>query len=109
MSDNSEEDKLVEAVGRESGFTAEMRSWTSDAYGNRVLVGLTLKETEELTALRKKWLEDHLLENGSAYASAAERQAANARAIELEEKHERARVQVLGAEHELRVDKPPIN
>lgn len=78
-----------------------MRAWTTDAHGNRVLVGLSEQETGEYLAYQRDRAERR--RGGRAADSKA-----RGRWLQLHEKHERARLAVIGAEVELR-HKPTIN
>jgi hypothetical protein len=109
MSDDADEEKIRKAATEENELTDFLRAYTTDAHGNRVLAGLTPEETAEFKELRLKSLKDHLSDKASPYASFEERKAASARMAELQAKHDRGRGELLGAEHELRADKPTIN
>jgi hypothetical protein len=76
---------------------ADAHTWTTDAFGNRVLIGLTPQETQELLELRRRWWKRQLSK------------AARLRMRELTDKHERERLQVIGAEIAIRTYKPKIN
>ena len=79
----------------ERAYLTEMRAITTDAIGNEVLVGLTLEETA--------FYMDHARQFGTG-----ERDHRNAdRYLELHDKHEAARLGVLGAEIYLRNEDPP--
>ena len=72
-----------------------LRALTTDVQGNEHLVGLTLEETA--------WY----LEYSEARARDEHRPRTDGKTyLELVEKHERARMQVVGAENELRVVNP---
>jgi hypothetical protein len=77
------------------------------AHDNRVLVGLTLEETQELERLeelRRRWWNDHMSNDGTRpHASAEERDVARARRLELIAKHDRARIERVAAEIVARV------
>jgi hypothetical protein len=73
------------------------RAWTTDAQGNRVLVGLNADETAEYLAYREDCLKNR------------EDTRQRGRWIDLLDKHELARIAVISAENELRVQKPVRN
>lgn len=79
----------------ERAYLSEMRAITTDGHGREVLVGLTLEETAWYVAYSKARLtgEHREPEDGKEY-------------LELYDKHERARLQVLGAEIEARNENP---
>ena len=72
-----------------------MRTWTTDAHNNRVRVGLTLDETAELDVYIRQYKQ-------GATETPDDRQ----RYFELRNKHEFARLAVIGAENQARIDKP---
>jgi hypothetical protein len=75
-------------------YLAEMRSITTDSQGREVLVGLTWEETAfYMEYARQRINGTHRQDDGGRY-------------FELHEKHEFARLSVLGAENELRNDNP---
>jgi hypothetical protein len=72
----------------------EMRAIGEDEHGQKVLVGLTLEETSfYLSFVEQSLIGDTDPEDGDRY-------------LELDNKHEKARFDVLGAEHVLRTEKP---
>ena len=73
----------------ERAYLVEMRGLTTDAQGNELLVGLTLDETAEYMGFARR-----------------ESPKDSGRYLALHAKYENARLSVLGAEHELRVDTP---
>jgi hypothetical protein len=73
-----------------------MSAISTDPKGHEVLVGLTLDETAEFMAHRRAF------ERGERDGGNRERH------LELHDKHERARLEVLGTEIFLRNEKPPI-
>lgn len=79
---------------RERARLSEFRAITTDAQGREILVGLTLEETAFYMA--------HV----RAAVTGQPDRAGKKKYVELNKKHERARLQVLGAEIELRNDKP---
>ena len=79
-----------------------LRMWTTDASGNRVLAGLTLEETAFYVAYQQRRIND------SDAHHRADR-AEGTRFLELHDKHERVRLQVVCAEAERRENDPSIN
>lgn len=78
----------------ERAHLREMRALATDALGREVLVGLTFEETAfYVTYGRDRIKGISRPDDGEKY-------------LELHDKHERARLSVLGAENELRNDKP---
>lgn len=72
----------------------EMRAITTDSDGNEVLVGLTLEETEKYMAHSRAFLSrDRDFENRELY-------------LKLREKHEKARLEVIGSEIYIRNENP---
>jgi len=83
--------RLIEPK-REETTEDFFRAWTTDAFGYRVRVGLTKKETEEYERLR------HLrISNGRLSGNAM-----RVRFLQLRDKHEAARRVVVDAEAERR-------
>jgi hypothetical protein len=78
-------------------YLNEMHAITTDSKGNEVLIGLSLEETE------------FYLSYANSRMDGTEQRADQKRYLELHEKHERARLAVLGAENELRNDKPSLH
>lgn len=76
-------------------YLTEMRAITKDSQGREILVGLTLDETTVyMDFVRKSRTGEHDCGDAEVY-------------LRLNEKHERARFAVLGAEHVLRTENPP--
>lgn len=73
-------------------YMIEMRMLSTDQEGNEVMVGLTLDETLRMLEYNRRFLANERDRSESARA--------DYRA--LQQRHERARLQVLGAENELR-------
>lgn len=96
--DQAQLDKILKVGTEETEFTTFLRCYTSDIEGRRVLVGLDYQETQEYLGLKRKSLTDDFSKSARVYSSVEERRACQKREIELYEKHERARLQVLGAE-----------
>jgi hypothetical protein len=76
----------------ERAHLTEMRSLSTDNAGNEIFVGLTVQESQEYYRFTRL----HHRSNGDS--------AATDRYLELNEKHERARLAVLGAEVDSRHD-----
>lgn len=70
------------------------RCWTTDAHGERVLVGLTAEETKAYLDHKEAWF------NGS------DRRDNRERWLELHDRHEAARLAVVSAEIEVRENNP---
>jgi len=86
---------MIEFSDSERKRHAEMRSLTTDEHGREVLVGLTVEETEfYVTYLRTRHSGKRTLSDRDRY-------------LELRQKHEKARLQVLLAENQLRIENPP--
>lgn len=81
-------------IDADRAFLAEMRAITTDSHGQEVLVGLSVEET----AFYMNFAHQRTEGRGDS--------AATDRYLELHDKHERARLSVLGAENQLRNDKP---
>jgi hypothetical protein len=81
----------------ERAYLTEMRKITTDARGNEVLVGLTLEETDfYINHTRQRITGEDNQRNGGKY-------------LDLHEKHERARLEILGAEIYLRDENPTLH
>lgn len=80
----------------ERNYLIEMRAITTDTQGREMLVGLTTEETEFYIAYSRDL-------RGDSHNSAD-----SDRYLELNNKHEAARLSVLMAENEQRVDNPPL-
>jgi hypothetical protein len=77
----------------ERAYLSEMRAMSTDASGNEILVGLTLEETAfYMNYTRKRLTGEHDHQHGERY-------------LELHDKHEQARLEVLGTEIHLRTEK----
>jgi hypothetical protein len=72
----------------------EMRAITSDAHGNELLVGLTLEET------------DFYLAHQRDFRAGIRHSEDRLRFLELHNKHERARCEVLGLEQYVKREDP---
>lgn len=84
------------------------RAWSTDAQGNRILVGLTPEETQWYLDFRRKDFRHRLSGNFFPWQSVKDMKEEKSRWLELNNKHELARRQVIGAEIALR-DNPTIN
>ena len=79
----------------EKSYLREMRALTTDSQGRDVLVGLSFEETEIYVNHSRALLRgDRDRESRDLY-------------LQLHEKHERARLEVIGTEHYLRNENPP--
>jgi hypothetical protein len=88
---------MFEFSDSERVWHTEMRGISTDEQGREVLVGLTMEETVfYVTRTRNRG-------SGVRDSDPGNR----ARFLELGQKHERARLQVIGAEIELRRENPP--
>lgn len=85
---------MIDFGDDERAYLTEMRMLTKDSNGQEVFVGLTLEETEFYVTYGRQSL------LGVENRNDADRY------LELNEKHERARLNVIGAEAQLRVDNP---
>ncbi len=90
---------MVELGDSERAYMTEMRMLTVDTQGHETLVGLTLDEADFYILYSRA--------RGSGTGSHDD--DARDRYLELHDKHERARIMVLMAENELRVDQPTRN
>ena len=86
---------MIEFGNDERKHLIEMRMLTKDSNGQEVFVGLTLEETTFYVTYSRQSLLD------------AENPKDTDRYLELNEKHETARLRVISAEAQLRVDNPP--
>jgi hypothetical protein len=80
----------------ERASLSAMRAITTDGHGREVLVGLTVEETEFCMERSRRFLKGQRDRDGRK------------KYLELRGKHERARLQVLGAEIEARNEKPTL-
>lgn len=94
----------LELTEAERAFQTEMRGLSTDHDGNEILVGLTVEESTWYIEHNRQWLAERL--DDSAPNKSRE---GRVRHRELHEKHERARFQILGAEHVLRTENPTRN
>ena len=85
------------------------RDWTTDEGGNRVRRGLSVDETAWYEEYQNKNLKHRMSDHGSPWRSVDERNKDRDRWRTLHDKHERARIAAIAAEHELRVSKPKLN
>lgn len=75
----------------------EMSALTTDSNGREVLAGLTADETELVMLHRRD------------FAKGIRHREQRARVLDLVDKHERARLLIIGAEVQLRRDNPPVH
>lgn len=80
----------------ERATLTEFRAITTDEQGREVLVGLTLEETAFYVA--------HVKQRRTNPDRVAQK-----RYLELDKKHERARLSVIGGEIQLRTKNPPLH
>lgn len=86
--------KISDLSDERRAFLKEMRSINKDNKGREVLVGLTVDETSfYLTYLEQSIVGETNQEDGPKF-------------LTLHDKHEKARLAVLGVEHILRTEKP---
>jgi hypothetical protein len=82
--------------------------WTTDIYGNRILRGLTKEESEEYQSIRERV--SRTLREDEAFPWVRSRRCRDRRRwTQLHDYHEAARMSAIGAEIELRRDKPTLN
>ncbi|WP_394887557.1 hypothetical protein ACG873_21855 [Mesorhizobium sp. AaZ16] len=89
--------------GEEEALTAD-RALTIDSKGRLTLVGLTVEESIWYIEHKRQWLAERIDDT-------LRRQSRDGRKryLELYERHEFARLQVIGAEHEVRTESPTKN
>lgn len=90
---------MVELGDSERAYMVEMRMLTTDALGQETMVGLTPDEADFYILYARA------RGSGSGSHDAESRD----RYLELHDKHERARLTLLMAENELRIDRPTRN
>ena len=83
--------------------------WTTDVYGNRILRGLTKEESEEYQSIRERVSRTLREDEEFPWGSVEEMRRDRRRWAELHDHHEAARMSAIGAEIELRQDKPTLN
>ena len=89
--------KISDLSAERQAHLKEMRAIDEDNQGNKVLVGLTVEETSfYLNYVEQRLLVDDDPTDGERY-------------LKLHDKHETARLSVLGAELILRTEKPSIH
>ena len=89
-----ERDFMSVFTEKDRTFLTELRAITKDAQGREVLVGLTEQETAFYMEYSRRRLK------GEGDPSGRDRY------LELSEKHELARLSILGAEQQLRTENP---
>jgi hypothetical protein len=87
---------MFEFSDSERVWHTEMRGISTDEHGREVLAGLTMEETAF-----------YMSRTRSRASGVHDNPNSRTRFLELREKHERARLQVIGAEIELRGENPP--
>lgn len=87
---------MFEFTENERIYLKEMRAISTDAQGMEVLVGLTIEETAFYMARSRAFL------SGNRHRDNRDKYLA------LHEKHERARLEVIGTEHYVRTENPSI-
>ena len=93
-------DKFLPLSDGERGYLQGMRALTIDVHGRECFVGLTFDESIWYVTDTKRRRGD---------VSPEEEDQADARFDELSDRHDAARMGILVAENEMRVDKPTIN
>jgi hypothetical protein len=83
--------------------------WTTDIYGNRILRGLTKEESDEYQSIRARVSKTMREDDAFPWASVEEMRRDRRRWVELHDHHEAARLSAIGAEIEMRRDKPTLN
>jgi hypothetical protein len=83
--------------------------WTTDVDGNRILRGLTKEESEEYQSIRERVSRTLREDEEFPWDSVEEMRRDRRRWAELHDHHEAARMSAIGAEIELRRDKPTLN
>lgn len=78
-------------------YLNEMRAITTDTTGNEVLVGLNLEETKWYMKYSRDFLSGNQSSKNKNYY------------LELHEKHEKARLEILGAEIYIRNESPLVH
>lgn len=87
---------MFEFTESERASLKEMRALSTDGQGREVLIGLTLEETERYMAHSRAFLSKNRdRENRKIY-------------LKLNEKHERARLEIIGTESFVSTNKPSI-
>jgi hypothetical protein len=76
-----------------------MRAWSTDDHGARVMAGLTNEETEEFIRLSARDLAHRMSDNCFPWSSVPEKSAELRRLVELQDKHEVARIARVAKEH----------
>jgi hypothetical protein len=89
--------------GEEEALTRD-RALTTDSKGRLTLVGLTVEDSIWYIEHKRQWLAERMDDT-------LRRQSRDGRKryLELYERHEFARLEVLGAEHEVRTEDPTKN
>ncbi|AMS13154.1 hypothetical protein A3218_02055 [Pseudomonas chlororaphis] len=91
----NKDQKMLKLTDSNRAFLNEIRALNADEHGREIFVGLTREESERYLALSE----------ADKDLSTKERDEY----IKLDEQYNRARMQVIGAEHLLRTENPPIH
>ena len=86
-----------------------LRKYTTDDHGRNVICGLTYEETVWYRDYQAKDWKYRTSDNYFPWESLDHKHKETRKWLDLENRHEKARFEALGAEHILRTDKPPIN
>ncbi|WP_353646538.1 hypothetical protein [Mesorhizobium sp. WSM2239] len=89
--------------GEEEALTRD-RALTTDSKGRLTLVGLTVEESIWYVEHKRQWLAERIDDTLRRKSREGRK-----RYLELYERHEFARLQVIGAEHEVRTENPTKN
>ena len=89
--------------GEEEALTRD-RALTTNSKGRLTLVGLTVEESIWYIGHKRQWLAERIDDT-----LRRESRGGRKRYLELYERHEFARLQVIGAEHEVRAENPTKN
>ena len=88
-----EEPIILQLTTEEEKYLTEMRQLTTDISGNRILAGLTVEESIWYMERTR----EQVRQRAGGHLATAMRQS-RPRFMELLERHERARMQIVGAE-----------
>ena len=94
----------LELTEGEEAYLTEMRSLTTNEFGERILAGLTVKESIAYIEYQRRWLAERSDPDLNRETHARRRQH-----MAMDELHERARMRIVMAENELRVEGPTKN
>jgi flagellar basal body rod protein FlgG len=90
-------------TGEEEALTRD-GALTTDSKGRLTLVGLTVEESIWYIEYKRQWLAERI--DDTLHRKSRE---GRKRYLELYERHEFARLQVIGVEHEVRTENPTKN